>query len=212
MKRSLTAAIVLACVWLWLFGPRITSQARGSLPPAFTYSPIVANLIAQVQSADVYSYTARLSGEAPIVVGGQTITLSTRNSRSGVPIQQATQYAYDQLQAAGLSVSYHTYTACSITNGRNVIGTITGTLTPNEIVLITAHLDDMPSTGRAPGADDNASGSVGVLMAAQLMHGQLFERTVRFVLFTGEEQGLCGSGAYADTVFAAGDNIVAVYN
>jgi len=213
MKRSFTAAVLLACAWLWLFGPRLASQAHGASPtPAFTYSPIVANLMAQVQSADVYSYETRLTGDAPIVVGGQTITLSTRNSHSGLPIQQATQYAYDRLQAAGLSTSFYTYTACSITNGRNVIGVITGTLTPNEIVLITAHLDDMPSSGRAPGADDNASGSVGVLMAAQLMHGQLFERTVRFVLFTGEEQGLCGSGAYADAVYAAGDNIVAVYN
>lgn len=212
MKRSFTVALLLAVAWLWLFGPRISSQARGTPSPAFAYSPIVAGLMAQVQSADVYSYTARLSGEAPIIVGGQTITLSTRNSRSGLPIQQATQYAYEQMQAAGLAVSYHTYNACSITNGRNVIGVITGTLTPNEIVLITAHLDDMPSTGRAPGADDNASGSVGVLLAAQLMHGQLFERTVRFVLFTGEEQGLCGSGEYANAVYAAGDNIVAVYN
>ncbi|MBI5563549.1 MAG: M20/M25/M40 family metallo-hydrolase [Chloroflexi bacterium] len=212
MKRSFTVAVLLACAWLWLFGPRIASQARGTPSPAFTYSPIVANLMAQVQSADVYSYTARLSGDAPVIVGGQTITLSTRNSRSGLPIQQATQYAYEQLQAAGLSASYHTWTACSITNGRNVIGVITGTLTPDEIVLITGHLDDMPATGRAPGADDNASGSVGVLLAAQLMQGQPFERTVRFVLFTGEEQGLCGSGAYADTVFAAGENIVAVYN
>ncbi len=36
-------------------------------------------------------------------------------------------------------------------------------------------------------------------MAAQLMHGQLFERTVRFVLFTGEEQGFVRQRCYAAT-------------
>jgi hypothetical protein len=92
------------------------------------------------------------------------------------------------------------------------VGVLTGTVTPNEIVLITAHLDNMPSSGRAPGADDNASGSVGVMLAAEIMKNQRFERTVRFVYFTGEEQGLCGSEMYADTVYASGDNIVAVYN
>jgi Zn-dependent M28 family amino/carboxypeptidase len=215
MKRPLVFALLLASAGLWLFGPRLPSHAHdgAAQPLAFTYSPVVANLIAQVQSAEVYSYTARLSGAAPIVVGGQTITLTTRHTKSGLPIQQATQYAYEQLQASGLSVSYHTWTDCS-TSGRNVIGVITGTVTPDEIVLMTAHLDDMPSSGRAPGADDNASGSVGVLLAAQMMHGVTagFDRTLRFVLFTGEEQGLCGSEAYAAAVSAAGDNIVAVYN
>jgi hypothetical protein len=147
-----------------------TPEPAAAPPLTFTYSPIVANLIAQVQSAKVYSYTARLSGDVPIVVGGQTVTLTTRHTKSGLPIQQATQYVYEQLQAAGLGVIYHTWTACG-TSGRNVIGVITGTVTPSEIVLITAHLDDMPSSGRAPGADDNASGSVGVLLAAQLMRG-----------------------------------------
>ena len=213
MKRPLVFALLLASVWLGLFGVRLPPHAQGDAPRsfAFTYSPVVANLIAQVQPADVYSYTARLSGDAPIVVGGQTITLTTRNTQSGLPIQQATQYAYEQLQAAGLSVSYHTWSACGA-SGRNVIGVITGTVTPGEIVLITAHLDDLPSVGRAPGADDNASGAVGVLLAAPLMRAQPFDRTLRFVLFTGEEQGLCGSDAYAAAAFAAGDNIVAVYN
>jgi hypothetical protein len=215
MKRPLVFALLLASAWLWLFGPRLPSHAHDGAPQpfAFTYSPVVADLIAQVQPAEVYSYTARLSGDAPIVVDGQTVTLTTRHTESGLPIQRAMQYAYEQLQAVGLSVSYHTWTACS-TSGRNVVGVITDTVAPDEIVLITAHLDDLPSTGRAPGADDNASGSVGVLLAAQLMHGAAagFERTLRFVLFTGEEQGLCGSGAYADAVLAAGDNIVAVYN
>ncbi|NIO80980.1 MAG: M28 family peptidase, partial [Candidatus Aminicenantes bacterium] len=89
---------------------------------------------------------------------------------------------------------------------------MTGTTQPDEIVLITGHLDDLPSSGTAPGADDNASGSVGVMVSAEELSQQVFYRTVRFAFFTGEEQWLLGSDAYADMVYQAGDNIVAVYN
>jgi PKD repeat protein len=85
-------------------------------------------------------------------------------------------------------------------------------VTPNDIVLVVAHLDSMPVGSVSPGADDNSSGSVGVMTAAELFSAKSFERTVRFVLFTGEEQGLYGSNRYADKVVADGDNIVAVYN
>jgi hypothetical protein len=115
------------------------------------------------------------------------------------------------MQALGLAVSYHDWSLGGYTN-RNVVGEEVGLTRPQEIVLVTAHLDDMPSWFRAPGADDNASGSVGVLVAADIMSRYRFERTVRFVLFTGEEQGLFGSHAYADEVFAAAENVVAVYN
>jgi leucyl aminopeptidase len=116
------------------------------------------------------------------------------------------------MQELGLSVSYHEWTY-GFTN-RNVIGEKTGSETPDEIVLITAHLDSAPSGGLAPGADDNASGSVGVMMAAEILSQSQyeFERTVRFVFFTGEEQGLRGSDRYASKVVEDGDNVVAVYN
>ena len=66
--------------------------------------------------------------------------------------------------------------------------------------------------GLAPGADDDASGAVGVLTAAEVLAPYQFQRTLRFVLFTGEEQGLCGSEIYARDAAAAGEAIVAVYN
>jgi hypothetical protein len=50
------------------------------------------------------------------------------------------------------------------------------------------------------------------MMAAQIFSQYHFQRTVRFVIFTGEEQGLYGSGSYANKVATDGDNIVAVYN
>lgn len=211
MKRSLTVALLLAAAWLAILTLGLPAAARGVTAPDAFYDPTVAAMLAQVTQAQVYSYVAQLSGETPAVIGGEPYTITTRHTNSGLPIQRATQFVYEFMQQQGLGVSYHNWSACG-TSGRNVIGVLTGTLKPQEIVLITAHLDDMPSIGAAPGADDNASGSVGVMIAAEILSDHPFERTVRFAFFTGEEQGLCGSDVYAGAVYAAGDNIVAVYN
>jgi hypothetical protein len=112
------------------------------------------------------------------------------------------------LQSLGLEVGYHIWQSPK----RNVVAEKRGTTHPAEIVLVTAHLDCVPSSGRAPGADDNASGSVGVMLAAKIMKDYSFGRTVRFIFFTGEEQGLLGSYQYAKKVADAGENIVAVLN
>jgi leucyl aminopeptidase len=92
------------------------------------------------------------------------------------------------------------------------------------IVLVTAHLDSTafmqlgfrPALDPAPGADDDASGVAGVLAAADAIQALdaatpgLPRRTIRFVLFNAEEQGLVGSGAYARNQAALGAPIVAV--
>jgi Zn-dependent M28 family amino/carboxypeptidase len=152
-----------------------------------------------------------ITGEWSVNIGGSDYTIATRYTNSGTPIEMATQYVFEFMQALGLSVSYHDWTYGPYTN-RNVIGEIIGSATPDEIVLVTAHLDSLPSSGLAPGADDNGSGSVGVMMAAQILSQYDFQRTVRFVFFTGEEQGLYGSDRYASKVVTDGDNLVAVYN
>jgi hypothetical protein len=212
MKRAVLLSMLIAVIGLGALTLSLPAAARlENTPAVFVYDPLVAMMMTQVQSNTVYAHTAQLTGETAAVIGGVPYTITTRNTNSGVPIQQGTQLVYEYLQQQGLAVSYHNWSGCGLSN-RNVVGVLTGTLQPSEIVLVTAHLDDMPSSGRAPGADDNASGSVGVLLAADIMSQYHFSRTVRFVLFTGEEQGLCGSAAYANTVSAVGDNIVAVYN
>ncbi|GAB4281094.1 MAG: hypothetical protein Kow0029_26050 [Candidatus Rifleibacteriota bacterium] len=67
-------------------------------------------------------------------------------------------------------------------------------------VLVTGHLDSTSPNPRydAPGADDNGSGSAGVLALARMLKksGLQPAATIKFVLFLGEEQGLYGSKAY----------------
>jgi PKD repeat protein len=178
---------------------------------AVDYDAVIEQMINQVSQSTVEAYARNLSGENPVNIGGSDYTITTRYTDSGTPIEKATQYVYEFMQGCGLAVSYHNWSE-SIYTGRNVVGEMTGTTQADEIVLITAHLDCMPSSGTAPGADDNASGSVGVMLSAELLSQHQFKRTVRFVFFTGEEQGILGSDAYADMVYQSGDNITAVYN
>ncbi len=177
---------------------------------AVVYDVRVAAMMNQVTESSLYDEVGRLSGETPIDSGGSPYTITTRHTGSS-PLTVAGQYVYRSMEEAGLKVSYYPWSVYG-SSGSNIIGSITGSTKPEEIVLITAHLDDMPSSGAAPGADDNASGSVGLLTAARIMAQYPFERTVRFVFFTGEEQGLLGSASYANAVSSAGENIVAVYN
>ena len=77
----------------------------------------------------------------------------------------------------------------------NTIAEIPGSEQPDEVVIIGAHLD---SWDLGTGATDNGTGSTAVLAAARALQKLAVKpkRTIRFVLFTGEEQGLNGSKAY----------------
>ena len=77
----------------------------------------------------------------------------------------------------------------------NTVAEIRGTEKPDEVVILGAHLD---SWDLGTGATDNGTGSMAVLEAARALQkvGVKPRRTIRFVLFTGEEQGINGSRAY----------------
>jgi len=77
----------------------------------------------------------------------------------------------------------------------NVVGEIPGAEHPEQIIVVGGHLD---SWDLASGATDNGVGTCTTLGAAEaiLRSGFRPRRTLRFVLFTGEEEGLLGSFAY----------------
>ena len=78
---------------------------------------------------------------------------------------------------------------------QNVIGEITGSQRPQEVVLIGGHLD---SWDYGTGAIDDAAG-IGITMAVgALLKPMRPARTIRVVAFANEEQGLWGGRAYAD--------------
>lgn len=110
--------------------------------------------------------------------------------------------------------SWLNQTSGIISASRNVIATKPGSTYPSEQVIICAHLDNtsgQPQT-LAPGADDNGSGTIGVIEAARIFENFNFEKTIKFCLWTGEEQGLLGSAAYAADAASRGDTIIGVLN
>ncbi|MGN6390807.1 MAG: M20/M25/M40 family metallo-hydrolase [Gemmatimonadales bacterium] len=91
----------------------------------------------------------------------------------------------------------------------NTVAELPGTAHPGEVVILGAHLD---SWDLGQGVTDNGTGSMVVLEAARVLSqsGHKPKRTVRFVLFSGEEEGLLGSRAYAAAHAAEADSIQAV--
>lgn len=90
----------------------------------------------------------------------------------------------------------------SVVEANNVIAEIPGTTRPDEVILVGGHLD---SWDLASGATDNGLGSFSILDLARAMATMPApERTVRFVLFMGEEQGLLGSRALVQHYRASG--------
>ena len=209
---------LILSTWLGGVSSGITTdklQASGPyhapVDTTLTPDPRVAVLMEQITTGTVIEYERVLTGEDAAIISGEPYTIYTRYSYSGEPISMATRFAMERFQELGLDVGFHKY-AYAGHDWRNVVAERPGLRRPDEVFLITAHLDDMPSGPVAPGADDNASGSTAVLVAAELLNQLDFDCTLRFVLFTGEEQGLRGSAAYATDAYAAGDNIRGVLN
>lgn len=113
--------------------------------------------------------------------------------------------------AAGQHVRVHWEMPNHVTgpvDSENVVAEIRGREKPEEFVLLGAHLD---SWDLGTGALDNGCNAAMVIDAARVIHssGTLPRRSVRFVLFTGEEQGLLGSAAYAHAHRAELDRMIA---
>lgn len=91
----------------------------------------------------------------------------------------------------------------------NTVAEIRGTDLPGQVVILGAHLD---SWDLGTGVTDNGTGSMVVLEAARaiMQSGLKPRRTIRFILFSGEEEGLLGSRAYAAQHAAEADSIQAV--
>ncbi len=81
----------------------------------------------------------------------------------------------------------------------NVIAEIPGTVWPEQCVIVSAHLDSWDTPG-GQGATDNGTGSSVTLEAARILMaaGAKPKRTIKFVLWSGEEQGLLGSKGYVE--------------
>jgi hypothetical protein len=94
---------------------------------------------------------------------------------------------------------------CAAPQGYNVIGIKKGRVHPRRFCLVGAHYDSINENapcGKAPGANDNASGVAGVMELARVFSQLDTDLSVVFVAFSGEEQDLLGSRAMARSLFS----------
>ncbi len=161
--------------------------------------PLVQKIVAGVSAADIDAYWQDLVANPPT---------GTRYSTSQ-GARDATAYCFDAMSAQHAAAKYQTW---STSHAPNVIGTRDGALHPDNVWIVVGHVDDLPSSGPAPGADDNASGTVNVLESAKAVACWAFRDTMKFLAVTGEEFGLYGSEAYADDAATRGEKIQGVLN
>jgi hypothetical protein len=173
-----------------------------NLPPA---DARVAKLLSQVSVASIQENLDKLTGITPVTVKGKTASIRTRNTfTKGLVL--AIDWLEEQLVAlvGRANVERVPY---EIDGGQfeNLIVNIHSNNGSNEWILVGAHLDstagdqfgDEPV---APGADDDGSGVVAQIEMIKLLLQLPLQRNIRLMFFTGEEQGLDGSTAYAQEV------------
>ncbi len=190
---------------------KVTSPLDFSSLSAITPSPLVQGMLAQVSQSALFSSVGDFSGEHAVTINGSPYTLLTRYTFAYTPITKATRLAYEKFLEMGLT-SWYDYYFIGDDEYRNVLAQQYGITQPERVLMLTAHLDSISPTPYtfAPGADDNASGSVALLAIAKILSQYQFGCTLRYALFTGEEQGMYGSEAYASNPDPG--NIQAVLN
>jgi hypothetical protein len=104
--------------------------------------------------------------------------------------------------------------AGNIENGpKNIIATKTGVGLPEHQIIVCGHYDVASNTLiRGPGADDNGSGTIGVIEIARILKNKNFLKTIKFCLWNGEEYGMVGSRAYVRDAYLRNDQIEAAIN
>ncbi len=176
-------------------------------PLRFVSRPWEGPAAAGLREADP-AIVAMVNTVTPAWLQAQVQTLQdfgTRHSQQNGGLL-ASYWLRDQFSAYGYQdVALHSYN----TWNDNVVCIKPGLVTPEKYVVIGGHYDSITSDPAiAPGADDNATGTVGVLAAARAMADYGFEHSVVFIAFSGEEQGLYGSSAWASEAAADGKDIV----
>ena len=124
-------------------------------------------------------------------------------------------------EVVGVSVSCHVALRTDSVRVANVVGMIRGSEIPDEYVVVGAHYDHVgvdrggkKADSIYNGADDNASGVAGLLMAASALAASepKPKRSVLFIAFSGEERGLYGSEAYVGRPLLPLEKCVAMIN
>ena len=155
--------------------------------------PNIIEMIQQVDKSELRDHVQTIQDFGPHPTGSETLGL-------------VGDYIYSKLSSTGLPVEKLSWSKNEY-SGKNIVAKHQGIGKTGSIVIVCAHYDSIEIS---PGADDDASGVAIVLMLAKIMSSYSFNSTIKFILFSGEEQGKLGSKVYAKNAKNNGDNIVGV--
>ena len=199
-----------AALLAWL----LTGSAASAWEPPSSDGKL-KQIIAPVSAAEMKRTVDKL------VSFGTRHTLSSQSdAKRG--IGAAVRWAEARMKGFGLA----TLQTCDTVTGRriptptricNAVAIQRGTERPNDVVIITGHIDSrvtdvMNATSDAPGANDDGSGTAAVIEAARVLSKHKFPATIVYAALSGEEQGLHGGKIMADYAKAQGWNVVANLN
>ena len=206
----------------------VISSAAAAQQPAgmkVTQDPAIARMLADVSADSMRSYLTKL-----VSFGTRHTMSDTLSPTRG--IGAARRYIHEKFQQFSnacngcLEVSFDPHDTvnprapgCPTVRVVNVVAKLKGRTDPNRLVILMGHYDSCVCTqdqndftSDAPGANDDGSGTVAVMELARVFSKhfpQGLNATVMFVPVAGEEQGLLGSGALADSL--AKDSTLFVY-
>lgn len=172
--------------------------------PIATDLPQVRSLVSQVSGDQIIGNIRDFSA----------VNTRHHDSTTGQEFSLTLKGLYESLANGRQDVSVELFDHGSKTPQDSVVIRITGSTRPDELVILGSHIDSISfqsgGSGRAPGADDNASGTATnlevfrVLMASGLRP----ERTIEIHGYAAEEIGLVGSQDIARSYKAAGKNVI----
>ena len=199
MKRPLTKSILLFLVVLslLLLGLAPSRDMKISDVKMIKTDPEISAIVGDVNSTNILNTATTMQN------------FGTRQSCSGEPkkgqgVTAARDFVFKQYNAiSGLQVRLDQFTHpnCASSPTYNVIAWLPGKH-PSRLVIIGGHYDSRTTdvydfTSPAPGGNDSGAQTGVVLELARVLAGHSFDATIVFMSFSGEEQGLYGSGEIA---------------
>ncbi len=189
----------------WILQPaRASGSRRGVIDPG---GATPTDWLAKCREAGIAGVISVARGGEIVHTGGnfRNVDLNNLPTSTNISVRRSDYDAMNSRLADGEEVVVEFDCQATFIPGPvpcyNTIAEIPGTERPDEIVIISAHLDSWDGPG-SQGTVDNGTGSSVTLETARILaaSGVKPKRTIRFILWTGEEQGLLGSRAYVDSL------------
>jgi len=194
MRVSWCKSLIVLGVCLLMICTSFPSGSSTTVHPATLHDLAgIGEIIQKINETNLTNYVSAIQGFGPHPTGSSTVS-------------QLGQYLISQLLLTGMPVEQVPWRS-KLRHGTNIIATLRGEGTEGDILVLCAHYD---SVWVSPGADDDGSGVAAVLAAAKALCTYRFNCTIRFVFFSGEEQGLLGSAVYAKQARRLHERIIGV--